>query len=254
MSSRIPTRIRQQILIRWIQGVRRDEIARTVGIGAGTVSEIVKDYSRSDIDFDRMREYILSVMKYGMNVTELASATRLANRLEKLQVSPEQTELFLDEMGEFCFLKGIGVEEFVKNVNQVSELSSKSQIPIEALSDHIKEKQREVSSLSWELTFKKIERERILREHNLTEIQLQEFTETGTIERLRKSEGALAEITKERNDAYKEICRLKVRLNWAEYAKKIVLDELIETRNKEARGDSNQDKKSKTEIENENGN
>jgi hypothetical protein len=253
LSSRIPKQVRQDVLTLWMQGCRRDEIAKKVGIGTGTVSEILKEYRRNDSDFDHVREYVTSVMKTGLTVDQLACATRLNYRLEKLHLSPEQVELFVDNINEFCFLKGIEVEEFIKNVNQVSELSSKSLIPLEALSDHIKEKQREASSLGWEITFKKIERERTLREHNLTEIQLQEFSETGTIERLRTSEGALAEITKERNDAYKEICRLKVRLTWAEYAKKIVLDELIETRRKEARGDSNQDKKS-TEIANENGN
>jgi hypothetical protein len=238
MSSRVPRQISQDVLIRWIQGVRRDEIARTVGIGAGTVSEIVKDYRDNDSDFDRIREYVLSLIKNGKNVAQLVSANRLDNRLEKLHVSPEQIELFLDNLGEFCFKRRLLPEQFVKNVNEVSELSSKSRIPIEALPDHIREKQNEVSSLGWEIIFKKIEREKKLREYNLTEIQLQEFIETGTMERLRSSEGALAVITKQRNDAYMEICRLKVRLNLAEYAKNLVLDELVKKTNRKITTDN----------------
>ena len=42
MTSRLPPEIREQVLTLWLRAFSRDEIAKIVGIGSGTVSEIVR--------------------------------------------------------------------------------------------------------------------------------------------------------------------------------------------------------------------
>jgi transposase len=53
----IPKDIRDKTIFLWLQGVSRDDIARIVGIGAGTASEIVKNYRSNDTDAVKEREY-----------------------------------------------------------------------------------------------------------------------------------------------------------------------------------------------------
>ena len=47
------------MLFQWLQGISREDIARNVGIGAGTASGIIKMYRQNDSNFDQLREYVL---------------------------------------------------------------------------------------------------------------------------------------------------------------------------------------------------
>jgi DNA-binding CsgD family transcriptional regulator len=42
MGGKIPQPVRLEVLRKWLQGYSRDEIAKDAGIGAGTVSQIIK--------------------------------------------------------------------------------------------------------------------------------------------------------------------------------------------------------------------
>ena len=56
MDAKIPKSIRQQVIKQWLQGTSRDQIAKDNGIGAGTVSSIIKDAKQKvipDIDLKK---------------------------------------------------------------------------------------------------------------------------------------------------------------------------------------------------------
>jgi DNA-binding CsgD family transcriptional regulator len=42
MKQKIPKSIKQRVIKQWLQGMSRDEIAKDNGIGAGTLSAIVR--------------------------------------------------------------------------------------------------------------------------------------------------------------------------------------------------------------------
>jgi DNA-binding CsgD family transcriptional regulator len=49
MEPKVPKSIKQQVIKQWLQGTSRDQIAKDNGIGAGTVSAIMKDAKQKDI-------------------------------------------------------------------------------------------------------------------------------------------------------------------------------------------------------------
>jgi hypothetical protein len=55
MTSQVPPNVREQVLTL--------EIARIIGIGAGTVSEIVKSYNQRNPEFVLLREFVIAVKK-----------------------------------------------------------------------------------------------------------------------------------------------------------------------------------------------
>jgi helix-turn-helix protein len=55
MGSKIPREIRLEVIRKWLEGKTRDLIAGELEIGSGTVSEIVKEYRRGDLDADLLR-------------------------------------------------------------------------------------------------------------------------------------------------------------------------------------------------------
>jgi transposase-like protein len=65
MTSRLPPEIREQVLTLWLKAYSRDDIAKIMGIGSGTVSEIIKDYNRRNPGFDLLREFVVAIRKEG---------------------------------------------------------------------------------------------------------------------------------------------------------------------------------------------
>ncbi len=77
MGSKIPRPVRLEVIRKWLQGQRRDQIANEIGIGAGTVSGIVKEYRKDDPEFDLLREVALNLKNRGMSIESFAALIRL---------------------------------------------------------------------------------------------------------------------------------------------------------------------------------
>src|SRR6476659_3998964 len=83
MGSKIPREIRLQAIRKWLEGKTRDQIAHELEIGAGTVSEIVKEYRSGDFDADLLREVALNLKNSGLDIQSFAPLVRLRQVLEQ---------------------------------------------------------------------------------------------------------------------------------------------------------------------------
>jgi hypothetical protein len=206
--------LRERVLIQWLQGISRDEIARNVGIGAGTASAIFKMYRKNDSNFDQLREFALNVKRQGLTIDQLGSATRLDSRLNKLHLNEEEIESFLDKIQEHCFTQGIEPDEFIREVVNVCNLSSKSKVPVGDLSSEIEKKKRKLSLLGMDIMMKKLEWQEILRKANISETELGEFRENRPVfQSLQKAKADLANVTKEKNDAIRKLNHVNDKLD-----------------------------------------
>jgi hypothetical protein len=100
---------------------------------------------------------------------------RLDKRLQNLDVDQEQIEVFLDNIAEHCFKKGMTPKEFINNVSETARVSGKIKVPIDELPDYVRDKQKELDDLRFEIISKRIENNQLLHEHNVTKVQLQAF-------------------------------------------------------------------------------
>jgi hypothetical protein len=151
LSSRIPKGVREHVLFLWLQGISRDEIAKIIGIGAGSVSEIMRMYRTNDSDIELEREYMVNVKKQGYNIDQLEPAIRLKNILEKHNLSEEQIEAFLEEIYEHCYKQGKKAEEFIKVVEEFLEkrfVFRKLQMTEKALASVTREKNEAIAYLN----------------------------------------------------------------------------------------------------------
>ena len=196
MTANIPSEIREQVLILWLRGYSRDEIARRIAIGAGTVSDIIKSYNQRNPEFALLREYVVAVKKEGVRIKELASAIRLKRILESHNLGEEQIDSLLNKVSIHCFKKDCGVERFIENVDKTSYLADTTGVAIENLPDHIRELKRELYSLTIDLMSKKAERDAVSRECDQKKIQLEDLNRSiakaqtrQTIRNFRVSEG-----------------------------------------------------------------
>jgi transposase len=52
MRPKVPETIRSNVINEWLYGLSRDEVAKNNGVGAGTVSAIIKEAMQNDPEFD----------------------------------------------------------------------------------------------------------------------------------------------------------------------------------------------------------
>ena len=180
MSSNIPKGIREKVLFLWLQGISRDEIAKIVGIGAGSVSEIMKVYRSNDSDIDLEREYVVNVKKSGYDIDKLESVIRL-NRLENLNLDQEQVEDFLDNMVGHCYKHGSEPERFIRRVDEACRMSRNTKVHVEDLPFYIRKMQDKLFTLNMHIIMKEVEISKARQKLNLIEMILREFGKIGIL-------------------------------------------------------------------------
>lgn len=69
MGGSIPRAIKVEVIREWLRGKSRDQIAKQVGIGAGTVSRIIQECRQSDTEFDLLRQTAGDLKNHGCSVS-----------------------------------------------------------------------------------------------------------------------------------------------------------------------------------------
>jgi chromosome segregation ATPase len=174
MTLRLQPEIREQVLVLWLKAYSRDDIAKIVGIGSGTVSGIVNDYNRRNPGFELLREFVVAIRKEGTNVRHFASAIRLQWLLESHSLTAEQTESFIAKAAIQCFKRKKDLNKFIGDVNKTADLANKTEVPLEELPVHIQEKERKLQSLTMAVLSIKEEEKEAVRKRNAVQIQLEE--------------------------------------------------------------------------------
>ena len=169
MGAKVPRVLRVEVIRKWLQGETRDRIANEVGIGAGTVSGIIKEYKRDDSDADLLREVALKIKHEGMDIQSFAPLIRLRDVLKQrewiLGIRPRQREQerddgSLDDEAEkkmesliislevFCFKRNLTIIEFFDSIYKMYLAAEKFDIPIEEFPSHVQESEARIETLT----------------------------------------------------------------------------------------------------------
>jgi hypothetical protein len=226
MTSKIPAEIREQVLTLWLQAYSRDYIARYVGIGAGTVSDIVKAYNQRNPEFVLLREFVVSVKKEGSDIKERASTIRLKRFLESHNLGEEQIESLLKKASIHCFKKEVGVAKFIEDVDKVSDLVEKTGVAIEKLPDHIQKKRMELYSVTMDLSSKMAERDVVSREWDDKKVQLEDLNKSIANTQTIKGMQFIDVLEKEKENLVRNLSYVISQLSWERFCRNLLADEL----------------------------
>ena len=123
MGSKTPLSIKKEVIRHWLKGHPRDQIAREVDIGAGTVSLIIKECKQNDPDFELLREVAFIIKSESMDLNFLASSIRIRKILEDNGLNEEQIESFIEKIEVHCFKRSLKVDEFINLISSISDIS-----------------------------------------------------------------------------------------------------------------------------------
>ena len=133
MGGKIPVKMKQKVLRFWLLGVARKKNAEKVGIGEGTVTSIVQEAKENIPDVDLLHEVATRITRNNWDINIFSSGIRHRKILNERGITDDQVDSLIENVDEHCFKKGIGVEHFVKLVQEVAETSLNYDCPINAL-------------------------------------------------------------------------------------------------------------------------
>jgi hypothetical protein len=218
MGGSIPYSIRRSVIKQWLEGLPRDQIAKVNQIATGTVSAIVKRCKEPDPEFILLREVAVILNHHRLDLALFSHLIRLGRLIGKLNTTEEEIEQFVENIDIHCFKKGVAIQEFIRTINEVSELSKKFEVPLGKLPEHLIELRAELSQLNAKIQAMKIQEREALKRSNLTLEIINEYQrEKPIVDRLKATQIELRKIGDERDsikkDRYmmaKEIDRMKV--------------------------------------------
>ena len=201
MEPRVPKSIKQQVIKQWLQGTSRDQIAKDNGIGAGTVSAIIKDAKQKEIpDIDLLREVALLLKNEDLDLSVLADSIRLKNKIDEMDLSEDLVESFIENINIHCFKRGMKAEEFINIINKVSVLSEKLGMPLDQLPNYLIQKELEVEKMNGEIEDVKMKKHLVLQNYGITMNDLDEYkSNKPLIDRIKQAESQVEKIKGERD-------------------------------------------------------
>ena len=233
MRQKIPEPVRRNVISGWLHGLSRDEVAKNNGIGAGTVSAIIKEAMQEDPEFDLQRQVALSLKKENnLDTKSFASLFRIRNKLIKemglnndekskieVQEIEHKIELLILNLAVFCFKRGFSIDKFVDVMENMSSLEHKTKIPIDQLPNQLLQKQRHLESIEKEIQEIELKEQLLLSDYHTTVNILEEYARNRpSFEKYIKLKKELEETKREQKRLLNNICELQLTIWMMKYS------------------------------------
>ncbi|MGC2426350.1 MAG: hypothetical protein WA421_04895 [Nitrososphaeraceae archaeon] len=159
---------RQEVITKWLSGWARDKIAGEIGVGAGTVTNIIARWT-DEVGIPTagaIRELSVEIRRADMSIRECARGLRITRVLSSKMVDDEVIglELFVDKVYNKCKYLNISPDHLVELASEIWELSKN--MPTSQIPDYLVEKIKEKDSLETEIKKLNTDRGRALEDYN----------------------------------------------------------------------------------------
>lgn len=183
---------RQEVITKWLSGWARDKIAGEIGVGAGTVTNIIAKWT-DEVGIPTaaaIRELSVEIRRAGMSIRECARGLRITRVLSSKMADDEviRFELFVDKVYNKCKYLNISPDHLVELASEMWELSKN--MPTSQIPSYLAEKMTEKESLETEITKLNTDRSRALEDNN--KLLHQSDTTAETLEEYNQVRGYLS--------------------------------------------------------------
>jgi len=228
MGGYIPRTIKIDVIRKWLQGKSRDQIAKEVGIGAGTVSGIFNECRENDPEFDLLREVARMLKKEDLDVNSFASSIRVHRKLQDEGLSEGQVESFIEDMDVHCFKRGLKAEDFINTIQNVSSVSHSLGIPVDKVAEYIKSQEEKVKEVKEELADAEMRETGVTIDYNISIDTLAEYESNGPLaEKLTTTQMELENVKSQRDYLEDELANKERQIYILEYERSVPVDQLV---------------------------
>ena len=147
-----------------VEGKTRDQIAKEIGVGNGTVSAILKECRQIDL----LREIALKIKDQGDTIESFAPLVRCREILRKIKGIPSDTaargievesnetaqkgdekfEFLIIAFEVFCFKQKLSIKEFIDLVNHLYSVTERFGVLLEQLPGYVERLKEEIEDIN----------------------------------------------------------------------------------------------------------
>jgi hypothetical protein len=160
----IPEHIKSGIIVAWLKGETRDNIASEFNISTGSVSNIIEQWQNmiGVYDAKNLRELGLGLKKAGITPRQCVDGLRITNIINQLGIDKNHLFDFVNKLyneSKIQRLEPVDIVRLVKVVNAFPDINSLNDIP-----KHIHKRRQEKIKLDEDINYKKHEIEKLDQE------------------------------------------------------------------------------------------
>ncbi len=175
MGSQTPRSIKAKVLEEWLQGLPRDYIAKINHISAGTVTNIIQQSKITIPDADLLRSLASNLRKDQLSISDFTDSVRLQNVLNRIGLSIEKVETFLEEISIHCFRRQIDEKEFVTMIDGLSAVLNELDMDVYDLQMHVENKQKQSDILDKRIHERENQLKQKVKEYNVSVNELERY-------------------------------------------------------------------------------
>lgn len=182
MPKLIPDKIKNDVLTQWLLGIPQEQISIDNDISTGTVSAIASaSRASSTADVEKIRYLSIFLKNNNISPGFFGSSIRLKNILQRLELSEEQLESFIEKLGVHCFKKQLSIEEFILQINKICDTADSFACSIPDMPKILNEEYQEINRLDDEILLKHQKISDLIKEFKITVEDLSEYRNTRPI-------------------------------------------------------------------------
>jgi hypothetical protein len=191
LTQAIPHELRNKVISEYLKGKSRNEIARHLGLGAGTVTSIIQEWRQRVAEYepDQIRELALELRKAGITADDCVRRTRIINKIRDLDIDEDKFLKVIEDIQVKSIEKGVPPEMCGELLSQLFNLSQQENLCLDEIPNHLRKKLNEIKTIEDLLTKNRVSAENInsylsLKE-SLAEIGIHEIDIEGIINMVR---------------------------------------------------------------------
>lgn len=149
MGGKIPRKIKEQVIRDWIQGLRRDRLAKKNRIGYGTVTKIINEAREEKEYYDiELFRHLASVLnENGLEAAHVALALRLKKIMEENDMNLDQFDDIISDLATYSFRHDLTIDTLIKSGHESITLQELFGLPAEKIVEHLDQLKRNLDNL-----------------------------------------------------------------------------------------------------------
>ena len=141
----------EKILQAWLLGVPRDQIAQSMSVAEGTITNVIEFYRQNENSLDLQRQIAVIVRKTGTDINQLASNLHWDNALKREGSKNERVIQFISDLHKEFDLNGVNKRHAVNTIVQIADIVTTEKIPLLALSGRLEKEYAELERVELDM-------------------------------------------------------------------------------------------------------
>jgi hypothetical protein len=177
MGKKVTRKTKEEVIREWIQGLRRDKIAKYNGLGDGTVTGIIKEASKLD-EYHNMalfRHLALVLNQNNLEPFNIAFAIRLMKIMEQNDINEDQIEPIISDFTTYCYKQNLPFEDFVQSARECLNLANKFRIHGQEIPEYIAQGKKMIDNLEEQRQDLLREKQRVREERDALTSEIKKY-------------------------------------------------------------------------------